>query len=53
MIRYRMFQDKIPIEHKGYRPSLLALKNSWLMRYDLETGAMLEQVYLSPALKFK
>ncbi|KAK2192397.1 hypothetical protein NP493_30g02015 [Ridgeia piscesae] len=45
--------DKIPIEHKGYRPSLLALKNSWLMRYDLETGAMLEQVYLSPALKFK
>lgn len=45
--------DKIPTKHKGYRPSLLALKNSWLMRYDLETGVMLERVYLSPALKFK
>ncbi|KAI0217866.1 hypothetical protein LSAT2_030327 [Lamellibrachia satsuma] len=45
--------EKIPVEHRGYRPSLLALKNTWLMRYDQETGEMLEQVYLSPSLKFK
>ena len=42
------------IESKGYKPCLLTVsKDGWLTRYDLKTGVVLQNVYLSKQYKFK
>ncbi|ELT91751.1 hypothetical protein CAPTEDRAFT_155434 [Capitella teleta] len=44
----------IPLEHKGYRPHLIALTaHNWLVRYDITTGQPLEQVFLGSPHRYK
>lgn len=41
--------ETLSLPHHGERPSFLCIVGkSWLMRYDLLTGRLLEEVYLSP-----
>ena len=41
-------------ESKGYKPCLLAVtKDGWLIRHDLNTGDVLQRIYLSKQYRFK
>ncbi|XP_070561382.1 DDB1- and CUL4-associated factor 17-like isoform X2 [Ptychodera flava] len=46
--------DKLILEHKGWRPALLALAaDNRLVRYDLQTGEVLQDIFLSSRYKFR
>ena len=49
-----VFQETIPLIHKGWRPCLLAISlDNYLTRYDLDTGQTLERVFLSNCYKYR
>ncbi|KAK2157752.1 hypothetical protein LSH36_185g05052, partial [Paralvinella palmiformis] len=45
---------EIPATYQGHKQSFLALTaNNWLIRYDIDTGVILQKVYLSFRHKFR
>lgn len=51
---FGMFQNQILPEAHCYRPSIIAITaHNWLHRYDLDSGKLLEKVFLSSKYKFK
>ncbi|CAH1773279.1 unnamed protein product [Owenia fusiformis] len=46
--------ERTDLNHHGYKSCLVVVTaDRWLRRYDMNTGRMLEEVYIGPNIKFK